>query len=106
MYDIKTKKVPVTNEIGYEDACIFSPDGKKLVSRIASEDRREERNMDYVKQGSLRYRDGLFTCNIDGSDLKHLPAWEKQTGSVLSSHRQEIIFSSITKHAWIRIPCS
>lgn len=74
--DINGKHVKqVTNEIGYDGGAFFSPDGKKLVfraSRFATEEKKDE-YLDYLKQGLVAPTEmEIFTCNVDGSDLKQI----------------------------------
>ncbi len=65
----------VTNELGYDGGAFFSPDGKKLVFR-ASRPSTEEEIKDYkdlIAQGLVTpVHMELYTCNIDGSDLKKI----------------------------------
>lgn len=74
--DVNGKNVKqITNEIGYDGGAFFSPDGKKLVfraSRFASEEKKKE-YLDYLKQGLVAPTEmEIFTCNVDGSDLKQI----------------------------------
>jgi Tol biopolymer transport system component len=74
--DINGKNVKqITNEVGYDGGAFFSPDGKKLVFR-ASRPKAEEAKkeyLDYLKKGLVAPTDmEIFTCNVDGSDLKQL----------------------------------
>ena len=74
--DVNGKNVKqITHEIGYDGGAFFSPDGKKLVfraSRFTTEEKKKE-YLDYLKQGLVAPTEmEIFTCNIDGSDLKQL----------------------------------
>ena len=74
--DVNGKNVKqITNEIGYDGGAFFSPDGKKLVfraSRFTSEEKKQE-YLDYLKQGLVAPTEmEIFTCNVDGSDLKQI----------------------------------
>jgi TolB protein len=74
--DIKTRKVTqVTNELGYDGGAFFSPNGKKLVFRASRPKTEQEKKeyTDYLKQGLVAPTAmEIFTCNIDGSDLKQI----------------------------------
>ncbi|MBK8362457.1 MAG: PD40 domain-containing protein [Bacteroidetes bacterium] len=63
----------VTKELGYDGGAFFSPDGKKLIFR-ASRPKTEEdvkTYKDLLAQGLVMPTNmELYTCNIDGSDLK------------------------------------
>ncbi|MFN4083449.1 MAG: TolB family protein [Bacteroidia bacterium] len=65
----------VTFELGYDGGAFFSPDSKKLVFR-ASRPQTEEEINDYknlLKQGLVAPTNmEIFTCNIDGSDLRQI----------------------------------
>ena len=74
--DIDGKNITqVTHELGYDGGAFFSPDNKKLVFR-ASRPKTEEAKKTYIEllsQGLVQPTDmELFTCNIDGSDLKQV----------------------------------
>lgn len=65
----------ITNEVGYDGGAFFSPDGKKIVFR-ASRPKTEEAKkeyLDYLAQGLVAPTEmEIFTCNVDGSDLKQI----------------------------------
>ena len=65
----------VTNELGYDGGAFFSPDSKKLVFR-ASRPKTEEDVKVYkelLNKGLVQPTNmELFTCNVDGSDLKQV----------------------------------
>ncbi len=74
--DINGKNVKqITHEIGYDGGAFFSPDGKKLVfraSRFKTEEAKKE-YLDNLKQGLVVPTEmEIFTCNVDGSDLKQI----------------------------------
>ncbi len=74
--DVNGKNVKqVTNELGYDGGAFFSPDGRKLVFRASRFKTEEEKNeyKEYLKQGLVAPTNmEIFTCNIDGSDLKQI----------------------------------
>jgi len=65
----------VTNELGYDGGAFFSPDGKKLIFR-ASRPKTDEDIQVYkelLAQGLVMPTNmELFTCDVDGSNLKQL----------------------------------
>jgi len=65
----------ITKELGYDGGAFFSPDGSKLVFR-ASRPKTPEEQKEYngfLKQGLVAPTAmEIFTCNIDGSDLKQI----------------------------------
>lgn len=65
----------VTFELGYDGGAFFSPDSKKLVFR-ASRPKTEEEIKDYkdlLSKGLVAPTNmEIYTCNIDGSDLKQI----------------------------------
>jgi TolB protein len=67
--------VQVTDELGYDGGAFFSPDNKKLVFR-ASRPKTEEAIKTYkdlLSKGLVQPTAmELFTCNIDGSDMKQV----------------------------------
>jgi Tol biopolymer transport system component len=97
--DVKSKKITqVTNEIGYDGGAFFSPDGKKLVFRASRPKTDEEKKeyMDYLKQGLVAPTAmELYTCNIDGSNLKQLTTLGKANWAPFYHPLgKKIIFSS------------
>jgi TolB protein len=65
----------VTNELGYDGGAFFSPDGTKLVFRASrpKTDEQKKEYQDYLNQGLVAPTAmEIFTCNVDGSDLKQL----------------------------------
>ncbi|MBC7383736.1 MAG: PD40 domain-containing protein [Bacteroidia bacterium] len=74
--DIDGKNVKqITFELGYDGGAFFSPDGKKLVFR-ASRMKTEEEKKDYIEllaKGLVAPTNmEIYTCNIDGSDMKQI----------------------------------
>ena len=74
--DIDGKNIlQITKDLGYDGGAFFSPDSKRLVFR-ASRPKTEEAKKEYIdllKQGLVAPTDmELFTCNIDGSNLKQI----------------------------------
>ena len=65
----------VTNELGYDGGAFFSHDGKKLVfrsSRPKSEKEIKEYK-DLLSRGLVQPTEmEIYTCNVDGSDLKQV----------------------------------
>ena len=65
----------VTKELGYDGGAFFSPDGKKLIFR-ASRPKTPEAIKEYkdlLAQNLVQPTDmELFTCNVDGSNLKQI----------------------------------
>ncbi|MCP9771017.1 hypothetical protein EGI22_24190 [Lacihabitans sp. LS3-19] len=74
--DIDGKNVrQITHELGYDGGAFFSPDSKKLVfraSRFNSEEEREEYKENLKKNLVAPTNMEIFTCNVDGSDLKQI----------------------------------
>jgi len=65
----------VTHELGYDGGAFFSPDGNRLVFR-ASRPKTEEEIKEYkelLAKGLVQpTKLEIFTCNVDGSDLKQI----------------------------------
>lgn len=88
----------ITHEIGYDGGAFFSPDGKKFVFR-ASRPKTEEAKkeyLDYLKQGLVAPTEmEIFTCNVDGSDLKQITNLGKANWAPFyHPSGKKIIFSS------------
>ncbi|OYU97713.1 MAG: hypothetical protein CFE21_05335 [Bacteroidetes bacterium B1(2017)] len=88
----------VTFGLGYDGGAFFSPDGTKLVFR-ASRPQGEEEIKDYkdlLAQGLVAPTVmELYTCNIDGSDLKQITHLGKANWApFFHPSGQKIIFSS------------
>jgi len=65
----------LTNILGYDGGAFFSPDGKKLVyraSRPNSEEEIKEYKYYLAKHEVAPTQMEIFTCNIDGSDVKQI----------------------------------
>jgi TolB protein len=97
--DIDGRKVKqITNELGYDGGAFFSPDGKKIVfraSRFKTEEEKKE-YQDYLKQGLVAPTHmEIFTCNVDGSDLKQVTHLGKANWAPFYHPKgKKIIFSS------------
>ncbi len=88
----------VTHELGYDGGAFFSPDSKKLVFR-ASRPRTDEEikeykdflSKDFVAPSNME----IFTCNIDGSDLKQITYLGKANWApYFTPDGNHIVFSS------------
>lgn len=65
----------ITFDLGYDGGAFFSPDGKKIVFRASRPESPEELQeyQDLLKQGLVAPTNmEIYTCNIDGSDLKRI----------------------------------
>lgn len=65
----------ITFGLGYDGGAFFSPDGKKLVFRASRPQTEAEKKeyQDLLKQGLVAPTSmELYTCNVDGSDLKQI----------------------------------
>lgn len=97
--DIDGKNVKqITHELGYDGGAFFSPDGKKIVfraSRFKTEEEKKEYT-DYLKQGLVAPTAmEIFTCNVDGSDLKQITHLGKANWAPFyHPSGKKIIFSS------------
>lgn len=97
--DIDGKNVKqITFGLGYDGGAFFSPDGKKLVFR-ASRPQTEEEIKDYkelLAQGLVAPTNmEIYTCNIDGSDLKKITNLGKANWAPFyHPSGKKIIFSS------------
>lgn len=97
--DVKGKKIKqITNALGYDGGAFFSPDGKKIVFR-ASRPNTEEKKKEYLdnlKQGLVAPTEmEIFTCNVDGSDLKQVTKLGKANWAPFyHPNGKKIIFSS------------
>lgn len=93
-----TNPKQVTNELGYDGGAFFSPDGKKLVFR-ASRPKSEEEVKEYkelLSKGLVApTKMEIFTCNVDGSDLKQITSLGKANWAPFyHPNGKRIIFSS------------
>lgn len=97
--DIEGKNVKqITFGLGYDGGAFFSPDSKKLVFR-ASRPKTEAEIKDYkdlLKQGLVAPTNmELYTCNIDGSELKQITTLGKANWAPFyHPSGRKIIFSS------------
>jgi TolB protein len=65
----------ITFGLGYDGGAFFSPDGNKIVFRASRPQTEEEikEYKDYLAQGLVAPTNmEIYTCNIDGSDLKQI----------------------------------
>ncbi len=88
----------ITHEIGYDGGAFFSPDGKKIVFRASrfKTDEEKKEYLDYLKQGLVAPTAmEIFTCNVDGSDLKQITHLGKANWAPFyHPSGKKIIFSS------------
>ena len=88
----------ITHELGYDGGAFFSPDGKKLVFRASRPKSDEEikEYKDFLAQGLVApVAMELFTCNIDGSELKQVTHLGKANWAPFyHPSGKKIIFSS------------
>lgn len=88
----------ITNGLGYDGGAFFSPDGKKIVFRAsrptAEADVKEYK--DLLKEGLVAPTNmEIYTCNIDGSDLKQITKLGKANWApFFTPNGKKIIFSS------------
>ena len=97
--DIDGKNVKqITNEVGYDGGAFFSPNGKKIVFRASrfKTDEEKKEYLDYLKQGLVAPTAmEIFTCNVDGSDLKQITHLGKANWAPFyHPSGKKIIFSS------------
>ncbi|MBS1557819.1 MAG: PD40 domain-containing protein [Bacteroidetes bacterium] len=88
----------ITHELGYDGGAFFSPDGKKIVFRASrfNSDEEKKEYVEYLKQGLVAPTSmEIFTCNIDGSDLKQITHLGKANWAPFyHPSGKKIIFSS------------
>lgn len=88
----------ITTGLGYDGGAFFSPDGKKLVFRSSRPrtgvDIKEYQ--DLLEQGLVMPTEmEIYTCNVDGSDLKQITHLGKANWAPFFTHDcKKIIFSS------------
>lgn len=93
----------ITTGLGYDGGAFFSPDGKKLVFRSSRPrtgvDIKEYQ--DLLAQGLVMPTEmEIYTCNVDGSDLKQITHLGKANWAPFFTHDgKKIIFSSNHKSA-------
>jgi len=88
----------ITDELGYDGGAFFSPDGSKLVFRASRPQTPEE-----IAEYKQLLREGLvaptnmelYTCNVDGSDLKQITKLGKANWApFFHPSGKKILFSS------------
>ncbi len=88
----------ITFDPGYDGGAFFSPDGKKIVFRASRPQTDEEKKeySDLLKQGLVAPTTmELYTCNVDGSDLKQITNLGKANWAPFyHPSGKKIIFSS------------
>ena len=88
----------VTNGLGYDGGAFFSPDGKKLVFRSSRPQTAEEiaDYKDLLSKGLVAPTNmEIYTCNVDGSDLKQITHLGKANWApFFTPSGNKIIFSS------------
>lgn len=93
-----TNPKQITNGLGYDGGAFFSPDGKKLVFRASrpTEETEVKEYKDLLSQGLVAPTNmEIYTCNIDGSDLKQITKLGKANWAPFYSPKgDKIIFAS------------
>lgn len=88
----------ITNGLGYDGGAFFSPDGKKIVFRASrpTADADVKEYKDLLKEGLVAPTNmEIYTCNIDGSDLKQITKLGKANWApFFTPNGKKIIFSS------------
>ena len=88
----------ITFGLGYDGGAFFSPDGKQLVFRASRPQTEEEikEYKDYLSKGLVAPTNmEIYTCNIDGSNLKQVTHLGKANWApFFHSKGKKIIFSS------------
>lgn len=88
----------ITNELGYDGGAFFSPDGKKIVFRASRPNSEEEiKEYKYYLEKNLVAPTNMeiYTCNVDGSDLKKITSLGKANWApFFHPGGNKIIFSS------------
>lgn len=88
----------ITFGLGYDGGAFFSPDGKKLVFRASrpQTDAEKAEYIDLLKKGLVAPTNmELYTCNVDGSDLKQITHLGKANWAPFyHPSGKKIIFSS------------
>lgn len=97
--DINGKNVKqITSGLGYDGGAFFSPDSKKLIFRASRPTTPEEikEYKELLKQGLVAPTEmELYTCNIDGSDLKQITKLGKANWApYFHPSGKKVIFSS------------
>jgi len=90
--------VQITDQLGYDGGAFFSPDGTKLVFRSSRPKTEEDikNYKDYLAQGLVAPTEmEIYTCNVDGSDLKQITDLGKANWAPFyHPSGEKIIFSS------------
>ncbi len=90
--------VQITDQLGYDGGAFFSPDGTKLLFRSSRPQTEEEINTykEYLAQGLVAPTNmEIYTCNVDGSDLKQVTKLGKANWAPFyHPGGEKIIFSS------------
>ncbi len=93
-----SEQIQITFGLGYDGGAFFSPDGKKLVFRASRPKSAEAiaEYKDFLSKGLVAPSDmEIYTCNIDGSDLKQITHLGKANWApYFTPSGDKIIFSS------------
>jgi len=88
----------ITSGLGYDGGAFFSPDGKKLVFRASRPKTEQEikEYKDWLAKGLVAPTNmEIYTCNVDGSDLKQITQLGKANWApYFHPTGQKILFSS------------
>jgi Tol biopolymer transport system component len=101
--DIDGKNVrQITHELGYDGGAFFSPDSKKLVfraSRFSNEAEKEEYKENLKKNLVAPTNMEIFTCNVDGSDLKQITNLGKANWAPYFTPKGDMIIFASNHHS-------
>jgi TolB protein len=90
--------VQITDQLGYDGGAFFSPDGKKLVFRSSrpKSEKEVKEYTDLLSEGLVAPTNmEIYTCNVDGSDLKQITNLGKANWAPFyHPNGEKIIFSS------------
>lgn len=93
-----TNKKQITKDLGYDGGAFFSPDSKKLVFRASRPTTPEEikEYKELLVLGQVQpTKMEIFTCNVDGSDIKQITKLGKANWApFFHPNGKKIIFSS------------
>jgi len=93
-----TNKKQITHDLGYDGGAFFSPDNKKLVFRASrpKEGEEAEAYKALLKKGLIQPTAlEIFTCNVDGSEMKQVTKLGKANWApFFHPSGEKIIFSS------------
>ena len=88
----------ITSGLGYDGGAFFSPDGKKIVFRASRPQTEEEikEYKEFLAKGLVSpMKMEIYTCNVDGSDLKQVTTLGKANWAPYFTPKgNKIIFSS------------